>query len=873
MPRIRQLLALPVLTFLLAGSAVAQQARAVRVSGQAPAIDGKLDDAAWRNAAPISEFTQTNPNEGQPSSERTEVSFLYTDHDLYVGIRAFDREPGAIAGPLLRRDPDEVRSDYVTIKIDSYHDRRTAYEFSINPAGSRADEFIYDDGARSDNSWNPVYDWAAGKDGQGWSAELRIPFSQLRFSHQDQQTFGLRVVRFIARRNEESNWPFVPRDQAGEVSNYGDLVGLTNLPAPRRVEILPFTAASRQIEPAIGGSPLGSRSQFRTGGDLKLGLTSGLTLDATFNPDFGQVEADAAVVNLTGFETFFPEKRPFFIEGTDLLRFTLSNGFSGDEGLVYTRRVGRNPQISPSSSGQIVDVPSETTILGAAKITGQLGNGWALGAAQALTAKERATLSNVAGVQTGTASVEPFSSYSVVRVQRTINAGRTSYGAVGTGLFRNLDDAAFAVLHRNALGLGADIRGRLSRDKYEYEAKFMGTRVDGSPAAILRTQTSLTHAFQRPRQTHMRVDSARTSLTGFASNIRVAKVTGFVTWFARYNTRSPGLESNDVGYLQRADRHQWESQINLRWLTPGRTFRRFELRLRQDIQATYGLEIGSTTTEMRIDATFRNYWTFNQNAEWEPYHVDARALRGGPAIEVPVHYHFNGGLNTDSRRRVTGNLSWQTTVENESRRKELTISGGMNYRPPGPVALSLTLRRNWNLDDRQYLTAATVGGVTQYVLGRMKRREVTATLRADIGLTPRLSFQLYAQPFASARKFDNIRLVPNPRIGRYLPQFDVLLADRLTRGTASSNATVDLNRDGVADFSFTEPDRHVLQLRTNMVLRWEFRPGSTLFLVWNQNRSDEEFTSDLHAFEDLGNTFSATGRHVLALKVSYWIGL
>jgi len=268
-----------------------------------------VDDVAWQAATPISEFVQKNPTEGQPASERTEVRFLYTDHDLIVGIRAFDHDRGGIVGPLLRRDPTDVRTDYVGIKLDTYHDRRTAYEFDVNPAGSRKDQFIFDDGARTDDTWNPVYDWAAATDPEGWSAELRIPFSQLRFSRADAMVFGLRVVRYISRRSEESNWPFVARDQAGEVSRYGELAGLDGVPSPRRIEALPYTAGSRQLEPsvALGGSPFGSRSRYRTGGDLKVGLGSGLTLDATFTPDFGQVEADASVVNLTGFETFYPE--------------------------------------------------------------------------------------------------------------------------------------------------------------------------------------------------------------------------------------------------------------------------------------------------------------------------------------------------------------------------------------------------------------------------------------------------------------------------------------------------------------------------------------------------------------------------------------
>ena len=855
-------------------AAPAQQAQAVRLTGESPVIDGRVEEEIWNSAPPVTEFRQTNPTEGAPSTEATEIRFLYTDNALYIGVRAPDSRP--VFGPLVRRD-EEVSSDYVHIYLDTFHDRRTAYQFSVNPAGSRRDTFIYDDGASRDNTWDPVYDWATRVTPQGWTAELRIPFSQLRFPHADAQAFGLRVTRVIMRLNEESSWPYFPRDQAGEVSRYGELVGLAGLPTPRRVELLPYTAGSRLLERSVTSDPLsGSRSQIRTGADLKVGLTSGLTMDVTINPDFGQVEADAAVVNLSGFENFFAEKRPFFVEGTDLLRFSFGSGSSGDEGLVYTRRIGRSPQLSPSTAG-FVDAPSETTILGAAKITGKLGGGWALGAAQALTARERADILDVGGLRIGDAPVEPLSSYSVIRLQRTTGAGRVSYSGIATGMVRSFDDPAFAsVLHRNAFSAGADFRSRFARDAYEFEAKLLGSQVNGTAQSILRTQLAPAHYFQRPDQAYVIVDSARTSLTGFGANVRFAKVAGFMVFSANASTRSPGLETNDVGFIRRGDQHNASAEVHLRWLRPGQVlpaFRRFELELRQSSSATYGWERGSTTTELRVDATFQNYWRFNQNVEWEPPYVDTRALRGGPALDVPAHYHFIGGINTDSRRALTGSLSWTTTVEEKSGKKELTLNTGVNWRPPGPVALSLAARRNWLAEDRQYVTTGSFAGTSQFVMGKMKRREISITARSDISFSPRLSLQLYAQPFASARRFEELRLVSNPRGGTYAGQFSVLGADRLSRGGNGSTVQVDVDRDGGNDISFAEPNRTVLSLRTNAVLRWEFRPGSTVYLVWNQNRGAEDYDGTLHMIRDLGDTFGATGGHVLALKVSWWIGL
>ncbi|MBI4499831.1 MAG: carbohydrate binding family 9 domain-containing protein [Gemmatimonadetes bacterium] len=862
-----------VFLFVLPQISAAQQqaAWAARVNGTTPLIDGRMDEPVWADARPVSDFRQKNPVEGAPASELTEVRFLATDRDLFVGIRAFDRETNRIYGPLVRRD-QAISSDFVDVFLDTYHDRRTSFQFGVNPSGARRDVFIYDDGARRDDSWDPVYDWATHIDSLGWSAELRIPLSQLRFPHRDSLTFGLRLTRSINRRGEESNWPFVPRDQAGEVSRYGELKGLAELPAPRRVELLPYTAGSRRFVPAAIGNPLGSESRLRTGGDLKLGVTSGLTLDGTITPDFGQVEADPAVVNLTGFETFFAEKRPFFVEGTDLFRFTFSA--SGDEGLVYTRRIGRSPQLG--ASGTFVDMPTETTILGAAKLTGQIGKGWALGVAQAVTSRENASLLASDGTVLSRAGVEPLTNYSVVRLRRTTRQGRLAYGAIATGLVRSLNDPVFDPLHKSAFSGGLEARGRFGKDAYEFESRLMGTRVQGSPAALLRTQTSTVHAFQRPDQTHIRVDPARTSLGGFGAFARVARVTGFATWYARFTMESPGLEPNDLGFLRRTDLLQSQVWGSLRWLKPGRAFRRIEWSGWNIASETFGWERNYWELGTRIEATLPNYWGFNVSYAWEPSWIDNRLLRGGPAVLAPPHSHVNGGISSDSRRPLQAMLSWSTTFEHGTKGNWLVLNGGFMWRPPGPVALSVSVRRPWGIDegaDRAYVTRATVGGLPYYVVGRAMRREISLVFRTDLTLSPRLSFQVYAQPFASAIAYTNLRLVSNPRAARYADRFDVLGTDRMTRPGNGTPVTVDLNRDGVTDFSFAEPDRRVLSLRTNAVLRWEFRPGSTLFVVWQQNRNDQIANGSLAALHDLGETFSATGMHVLAIKLTYWIGL
>ncbi|GIW53336.1 MAG: hypothetical protein KatS3mg081_2691 [Gemmatimonadales bacterium] len=912
-----------------------QDARAVRVRGEEPVIDGKLDDPAWEDAPPVTQFIQREPVEGAAVSESTEVRFVYNDRALFVAFRGFDREPDRIVGRLVRRD-QRIVSDYFNLFLDTYYDRRTAFEFSINPSGARRDVFIYDDGGGRDESWDPVYDWATRVDSLGWTVELRIPFSQLRFPRRDSLIFGLRLRRAIVRRREEANWPFFPRDRSGEVSYFGRLVGITGIPAPQRVEFLPYTAGSARFEPVEDGNPFstGRRTGFRGGADLKVGLGSALTLDLTVNPDFGQVEADPAVVNLTAFETFFPEKRPFFVEGVNLFRFPLSatgspqgemggggggggGGFGGGFGgggffggggetLVYTRRIGRSPQLSPEvPPGGYAGGLDQTTILGAGKVSGQFGGGWAVGFLQAVTAKETVPVVDSSGVR-ARSPVEPLTSYSVFRLQRNTNNGRLAYGIMATGMLRDLEgprerpitvpcstadptrlvpgscvvgvetdpgEPAFQVLRSRAFSGGSDFRWRFGGDRYEIEAALMGSRVEGSTKALLETQKSSARYFQRPDQNHVRIDSTRTSLSGFAANARIAKVTGFLTWDLRYNTRSPGFEVNDLGFLRQADMHQQRAEVELRWLTPGRVFRRFQWSVEEEAEFTYGWERTRTSLQSRANMEFANYWGLTISGSREFEALGTRVLRGGPALLEPASLRIGGNIRSDFRRSVWGNLGGSYTREDESGAVRRNLNAGIRFRPPGSVAFSIEGRLTHDVDDRQFIARRTVGDSTYYVLGRIDRREASLTFGLDLALTPRLSLELYAQPFVSAGRYGPLRLVADPKAPSYAARFDPLESDRMVRPGEGEEISVDVDRNGSADFTIPEPDFRVAALRTNAVLRWEFLPGSTLYLVWQQNREERVPDGSLDFARALGDSFTAKGQQVVAMKVAYWIGL
>jgi hypothetical protein len=859
-----------------------EEVQAIRVQGAPPVVDGVLDDEAWYEAPALTQFYQRNPDEGAVVSESTVVRFAYTDRDLYVGFRAYDASR-RIVGRLARRD-QRIASDYFNLFIDSYGDRRTAYEFAVNPSGARRDVFIYDDGGGRDDSWDPVYDWATKVDSLGWTVEMRIPFSQLRFPQRDSLRFGIRVRRAINRRNEEANWPFFPRDQAGEVSRYGDLVGLVDVPSPRRFELLPYTAGAATFAPAVPDNPFqatGRSSEARVGGDIKVGVTSGITLDLTVNPDFGQVEADPAVVNLTAFETFLPEKRPFFIEGTNLFQFGLQPAqggefgqrFGGEEGLVYTRRVGRAPQVAPDAQGGYADDVTQTTILGAAKMSGQLGRGWSLGLLQSVTSKEYADVVDSGGLA-ARSPIEPLTSQTVLRLQRSVSRGRLAYGVLGTGLVRHLDESAFDAVHQRAFSGGADLTARLSRDRYKIDFAVAGTHVAGSPEAMIRTQRSSARYFQRPDQDYMSVDSSATSLQGFAGYAQVAKVVGFWTWQFRYTTRSPGFETNDLGFLRQADQHQQRGQMEFRWLTPGRVFRQFEITFEEQADFTYAWERTRTSVEARVSGEFRNYWNLNANVERRFPSLDTRLLRGGPAVAMPGAWDMRIGGRTDFRRPISLNGSLSRTVEPTSGTKSWRANLGFRVRPPGHVGVSLDLNTTWGDNDQQYVGKFAVDDTTYYVLGRLDRRELSTTLRLDLTLTPRLSFEFYGQPLVSLGHFQHLKLAASPRAAAYADRFDVLDGNRINRPGDGSDVSVDVDADGTSEFTLNEPDFRILSLRTSAVLRWEFRPGSTLYLVWQQNRRDRTTAGTTPLRPSLlGDVFDAEGTHTLAVKVAYWIGL
>jgi len=794
---------------------VATAARA----GRAPVVDGRLDDAAWALATPVTALTQSDPKEGQPATERTEVRFVYDGDALYIGARMFDREPRKIAHHLGRRD-SFTQSDDIRILLDSYHDHRTAFRFIVTPDGVRGDLQFGDDGNFADDSWDPVWEAAAHIDSLGWTAEMRIPLSQLRFSHARDQVWGLRIVRTLLRKNETDIFPFVHKTDGGFVSRFAHLVGLRDLSDPRHVELLPYTLASGTYQTAIPGDPFAPASDYtgKAGLDLKYGITSNLTLDATLNPDFGQVEIDPAFVNLSAFEQFLPEHRPFFVEGADIFNFGGGSGgflqFGNAPQFFYSRRIGRAPEGSPTSSGQFVDMPQHTTILGAAKLTGRTPNGWSVGVLDALTTLAQATVLDTTIGTRFRDDVEPTTNYFVARVRRQFNGGNDGFGFIATASDRAIHAPALDVLRSAAYDWGMDARHRWHNNTYGVAADLGASYVTGDTAAINAAQLSSARYYQRP-DANLHYDPTRTSLAGVTGDLYIDKLAGAWLWGAAVSTTTPGFEVNDLGFQHRVDRIASGYYVARHWTKPGPVFQEATAVLQLAPSWNYEGDPIQRQVFFSGFGTFRNFWFFNFFGGYGLTVVDDRLTRGGPRALMPRNFNGGGSIQTDQRHAGSGAFFFNYSHD-VSGGWSLNLNPTIEYRPSSAIDFSVGPNYNVARSTAQYvqsvsdpLATATYDG--RYVFAELRSHELDLTLRVNATLSPALSVQLYAQPFTFAGAYSSFKELALPRTY----QFRTYGQAGTTIAYDSASATYTVHPDGAQptdSFSITNPDFRVRSL-------------------------------------------------------------
>ena len=807
-------------------------------ASRAPQIDGRDNDPMWRDIPTVSEFRQFDPTEDGEPTFRTEARIAYDARNLYVLVRSFDPKPDSILAVMQRRDAFTL-SDDIVLGVDSYNDKRTGYLFRLTAAGAMADGYMFNDG-EEDFGWNAVWEGSARVDSLGWIAEYRIPLSQLRYAPTGDNTFGLAIIRRVARSGERVVWPLVRRSKTGFVSQWERMAGFTGLSAPRRVELMPYTVARYGYQPRGDGTPRDA-ARTRVGADLKVGITSNVTLDAAINPDFGQVEADPGVLNLSAFEQFFAERRPFFLEGSGIFRYDIDCNDGECTGLFYSRRIGRSPQLR-DDYGDAAS-PAQSTILGAAKVTGRLGNGLSIGLIDAVTDRTMGTQAR---------TIEPMTNYGVVRLQQDLRGGNSGIGVMLTNTTRRNDEWTRNQLRGDAWTGGFDARHRFGGNKFQVSAQLAGSRVSGTPEAIALTQRSNVHLYQRPDAGHLTYDSTRTSMQGTMAQVSLDKQGGGITRFstsAWYMT--PGFEINDLGFRTRSDEAGASAWFALRPTKPFGVMRRGQLNFNAfGFTNTSGLVIGNGGN-INANGQFNNFWNaytgIGINNVIDTY--SDRDARGGPALYRPRRMQMWAGLEGDSRKSLTPSLSMFGGRRLDGRGSNWDVSAGAQFRLGGQLNGSLNASYGRNIDDQQWLGNFEDAGVTSYTFGRLYQATSSITLRMNYTITPRLSFESYLQPFVSSGSYTDWRAMADGRAKDPARRF----TPYTTRGAPEG-------------FRFG-------QLRTNNVVRWEYRPGSVLFFVWTQGR--DTYTGDpadpgvQPGFDAL---FAQRPQNVFLVKASYWFG-
>jgi hypothetical protein len=810
---------------------------------QPPRIDGRTDDAVWQTAPKYSGFRMFEPKVDVDPTFKTEFQAAFDDKNLYVVVRMFDPHPDSIMHALTRRD-QRGPSDQIKLLIDSYDDKRSGFEFAVNPDGVKRDFAMSNDG-NEDGSWNGVWDVATVVDSLGWVAEFRIPLSQLRYAPSDNHTFGFGIWRDIERYRERSSWPLWSPQRPGISSQLGRLTGLTGLTRDRRVEMTPYVV-TKNVQRAQASTGFGREQQISMGGDLKLGITPNITLDATVNPDFGQVEADPAVVNLTAFETFFSERRPFFVEGTGLYQFNLNCYIvvdcSTNEGLFYSRRIGRSPALRGLYGD--AETATATPIAAAAKLTGRTSRGLSFGLLEAVTPE-------VTGTQNRT--VEPLTNFVLLRAQQDLRGGESGISVIATGVNRSLNNLTDPFMHDGAYTAGATFRHRFYKQQYELAGQIAGSRVTGSPAAMLRTQTSGVHYYQQPGD-DLEVDSNATSLTGHAEQIKLGKYSGGITRFETSLVhQSAGFDVNDLGFLRRADKYDWSTWAALSWREARWIYRWAQ------INGNHWETWNTSGTRLENAWNFNGHMGLNNN--WDvhlggtvsnvtPSYCD-RCTRGGPVLRESRGFSPWGGVNTDSRKTVSGGMWVNLWFSDEGNSDGYNLSPYVNFRLSTNLQANLSVNIGNDKNHSQwYGNFDDPSGVRHYSFAHLDQRTVSMGLRLNYTATPDLTFEFYGAPFVSQGTYSQFReLSANPRADDYEDRFQPY---SVPDGSQTA-------------FKFT-------QLRTNSVVRWEYRPGSTMFLVWAHGRQDSNNNNMGQSWSrDYRDLFALHPDNTFLIKIAHWL--
>lgn len=827
-----------------------------RLTTEKPVIDGVLNDACWQNNNWQGDFIQWIPNEGAAPTYPTYINILYDNKNIYVAIRSVDDEPEKIIRKASRRD--EISGDMVGINFDSYHDFRTGFEFNVSAAGQKVD-LLLTNPMNADFNWDAVWTAKVGSEDSAWVAEYEIPLSQLRYSNEKEQTWGMHVWRWLDRKQEESDWEPQSSLGPGMLYQFGTLKGIADLPKSRRLEFMPYVLGRISTVEKDAANPYaknGYRPFGSIGLDAKLGISSNFTADVTINPDFGQVESDPSVMNLTAFETFYEEKRPFFLEGRNIFNFN----FDGNN-LFYSRRIGQSPSYTPPlSAGEYMRYPSNTSILGAAKISGKTANGLSVGILQSITNNEKALVSD--GTNERSEVVVPLTNYTMARVQKDFNEGTTVLGGIFTSTNRFIDGfTQFDNLNNNALTGGLDFNHQWHDKEFYLDAKFVMSTIQGDAKAIAALQQSSARFYQRPDADHLTFDPTLTQLSGQGGSLKIGKGSkGHWRYSTSLNWRSPGLELNDMGYMQMADQVTNANSLSYFINETVGHIRSLSVDIGEDNTWDYALNYQQAHFFASFSTQFLNKWSVNSHVCYFPNAIDSRLLRGGPAMKVPTKTHGNINLSSDHSKKAAFSIMAFYEKGGDGSSNRFVVAPNVSYQPISALKFSISADLTANHDELQYVGQPhLIPG--EFVLGNILQQTLNMTFRVDYIITPELSIQYYGSPFASTGEFTNLKLITDPMSDSYSERFHLL---------GFGDVSVPMIAD---EWGLNNPNFTFTQFRSNLVFRWEYLPGSKIYLVWANERTlyQSDATADIFkAFSGLNKVFP---NNTVLLKINYWFSL
>ena len=862
--------------------------KATRIT-EAPVIDGTLDERVWQTGEWIDDFTQNEPYNGKPATQRTEFSILFDDDNLYVGIKNFDTDPDSIVNRLTRRD--QADGDLAGVIFDSFHDLRTGFLFGVSSSGVKYDVMFTEDGQNEDESWDPNWYVKTSLNDEGWIAEMKIPFSQVRFDKNSGDVWGLNFARVIYRRNETDFWQHLPADAPGFVHMMGEMTGLDGIKPRKIFDITPYGVAKFETFKKEPGNPFtfmekGRRYGLNGGLDAKIGVTNNMTMDLSINPDFGQVEADPSEVNLSAYETFFSEKRPFFIEGNNITNFNIGigDGGSGNDNLFYSRRIGRQPVGDPDLQNDwYADIPTATTILGAAKLTGKTKNGLSLGFVEAVTAGETAVVDTAGGRIKEL--VEPLTNFFIGRVQRDFKDGNTIVGAIFTSTNRDADanlwksdvDAAMGdYLHKSAYTGGIDFTQFFKEKAWSFNLNTAFSQVNGSKEAIARTQRSSAHYFQRPDKDYSEYDPDKTSLFGSGGRMQITKNDGHLNIMAVVKWKTPGFETNDLGYMQNAD-----EMLSVFWAgynvwDPKGIYRRWNINGDVYLVNDFGGIVTGKGFEWNGSMGFKNYWNAWTGGNIQSNAKSASILRGGPMMEVPGTSRVRFGFSSDYRKKLTFEYFFNGSLGFEDASNSLYTEVGVSYKPTNFLSFNLSPGFSKSFSELQYVTRTSYNGADRYIFASIDRRTLNASFRINFNLTPDLTLQYWGQPYVASGKYYDHKVILEPMADNYHDRFWTFTPEQKEYVVADNRYDIDMDNNGSTDLSFGNSDFNYQFFLSNLVVRWEYNPGSSVFLVWSQSRNFSNETGRMDFFNDVGDLFNRDNNiphNVFLIKFSYRFGL